>query len=197
MTNFHVASSLPKHQSNQSKNPAEKNQLQIFASCILSGKSCWWRSWQNKPKDSRPNQTPKSWLAYNQVIIDAWKQNCTFFSFVVNILDFNLVLGLEANSSADPESKLVFQVVVLECKVPAYWFNITLITTNVSRTFLTQTVVGLASSAPHQTPMWGLPLPPVAPSRMRAQPPFGNRTTRSFTRASTFRWISNKPMSGS
>ena len=54
------------------------------------------------------------------MIIVAWKQNCTFFSFVVNILDFNLVLGLEANSSADPESKLVFQVVVLECKVPAY-----------------------------------------------------------------------------
>ena len=51
------------------------------------------------------------------MIIDAWKQNCTFFSFVVNILDFNLVLGLEANSSADPESKLVFQVAVLECKV--------------------------------------------------------------------------------
>ena len=137
-------------------------------------------------------------IRWSLMLGNGWKQNWTFFSFVVNILDFNLVLGLEANSSADPESKLVFQVVVLECKVPAYWFDITLITTtNASRTFLTQTVVGLASSAPHQIPMWGLPLPPVAPSRMQAQPPFGNRTTRSFTRASTFRWISTKPMSGS
>jgi len=55
------------------------------------------------------------------VIIDSgngWIQNGTFFSFVVNVLNFNIVLGLEANSSAGPESELVFQVIVLQCKVP-------------------------------------------------------------------------------
>ena len=45
-------------------------------------------------------------------------ENLYFSSFRVNVLDFNLYLGLEANSSAGPESELAFQVIVLECKVP-------------------------------------------------------------------------------
>ena len=74
-------------------------------------------------------------------------------SFVVNEFDFNLYLGLEANSSAGPQSKLAFQIVVLECKVLpiSYCFNIIFIA---SRIFPTQTVVGLVSlTQDHPTPM--------------------------------------------
>ena len=83
-----------------------------------------------------------------------------FSSFVVKEFDFNLFLGSEANSSAGPQTKLLaFQVIVLECKVHhpfSCFINITSIS-DVSRTFPIQTVVGLASSAPLPTPMWGLP----------------------------------------
>ena len=68
-------------------------------------------------------------------------------SFVVNEFD------LEANSSAGPQSKMAFQIVVLECKVPptSYCFNIIFIA---SRIFPTQTVVGSVSlTQAHPTPM--------------------------------------------
>ena len=167
--------------------------MQILTSCILSGK--WKRSWQNQSKDSE--KTENCWLAYNQVILTKnglTPLNKIIFSFRVNMLDFNLYLGLEANSSAGPESELAFQVVVLECKVLLLIFNVILNVENSMsqnwhskllclsvrclfqyhlyhlhyrgccrfhhrchhhRTFLTQTVAGLASFPPPPTPMWG------------------------------------------
>ena len=93
--------------------------MKILTSHILSGKSGRRRSWQNQSKDSRPKKTKKWGLAYYQVIDAGIEfENLNFSSFRVNMLDFNLYLGLEANSSAGPESELAFQVIVLECKVP-------------------------------------------------------------------------------
>jgi len=85
MTNFHVASSLPKHQTSYPAYPSDGREV-------------------GKTNPRTPNQRKPKTIGLPTI------------SFRVNMLDFNLYLGLEANSSAGPESELAFQVIVLDCK---------------------------------------------------------------------------------
>jgi len=87
MTNFHVASSLP-----------SKHQTASYPTNPADGREV------GKTNPRTPDQRKPKTVGLPTI------------SFRVNMLDFNLYLGLEANSSAGPESELAFQVVVLECK---------------------------------------------------------------------------------
>jgi len=87
MTNFHVASSLPKHQT-----------VSYPGNAGGAGREV------GKTNPRTPDQS------------NLKKVGLPTISFVVNVLNFNIVLGLEANSSAGPESELVFQVIVLQSK---------------------------------------------------------------------------------
>jgi len=87
MTNFHVASSLPKHQS-----------------AHYPGNLAGVGREVGKTSRRTPDQSKVKKVGFPRI------------SFVVNELDFNLILGLEANRSAKPQSQLAFQVIVLECK---------------------------------------------------------------------------------
>jgi len=88
MTNFHVASSLPKHQSGS-----------YPANDAGSGREV------GKTNRQTPDESKLQKVGLPRI------------SFVVKEFDFNLFLGSEANSSAGPQTKLLaFQVIVLECK---------------------------------------------------------------------------------